>query len=85
MDDTKHHAKAKEADIAAESEKKAHADTIDTPQSTGDADEMVQETERASLQGKAAIVPGRVYRWVRPFLGSRIANTVWQQLSGRRR
>lgn len=49
------------------------------------ADEMVQETERASLQGKAAIVPGRVYRWVRPFLGSQIANTVWQQLSGRRR
>ena len=48
------------------------------------ADEMVQETERASLQGKTSIIPGRVYRWVRPFLGSRLANAAWQQLSGRR-
>ena len=48
-------------------------------------DEMVKETERASLQGKASIVPGRVYRWVRPFLGSQLANAVWQRLSGRRR
>ena len=48
------------------------------------ADEVVQETERASLQGKTSIVPGRVYRWVRPFLGSPLANAAWQHLSSRR-
>ena len=47
-------------------------------------EQMVFETERASLKGQVQIIPGRVYRWVRPFLGSRLANRIWRRLSNRR-
>ena len=47
-------------------------------------EQMVLETEQASLRGQRQIIPGRVYRWVRPFLGSRLANQIWRRLSNRR-
>ena len=48
-------------------------------------EQTVTETERASLRAKTLIVPGKVYRYVRPFLGSAIASAVWQRLTSRRR
>ena len=48
-------------------------------------EQTVTETERASLRAKTLIVPGKVYRYVRPFLGSAIASAVWQRLTSKRR
>ncbi|MDB3978133.1 SDR family NAD(P)-dependent oxidoreductase [Pseudomonadales bacterium] len=48
-------------------------------------EQVVRETEKASLAGRETIVPGRIYRLTRPFLGSRAANTAWRALTRRRR
>jgi len=50
-----------------------------------DPQTVVKETERASLAGKEMIIPGRVYRMTRPFLGSRLADVLWRQLTRRKR
>jgi short-subunit dehydrogenase len=49
------------------------------------AEQTVAETEQASLKGKTVVIPGTVYRCVRPFLGSSLANTVWRILTARRK
>ncbi len=48
------------------------------------AEQTVEETEQASLKGKTLIIPGTIYRYVRPLLGSSLANTVWRKLTARR-
>ena len=47
-------------------------------------EQVVKETEAASLMNKAYVVPGLVYRLVSPFLGSKIANLAWRALNKRR-
>lgn len=47
-------------------------------------EQMVLESERAALKGHPTVIPGRVYRWVRPFLGSPLANRIWSTLSRRK-
>ena len=46
-------------------------------------EQVVQETEEASIRGRASIIPGRIYRMVSPFLGSKAANTAWRLLNKR--
>jgi len=48
-------------------------------------EQMVAETETASLRGKSTVIPGQIYRIVRPFLGSPLANNLWNFLTRRRR
>jgi hypothetical protein len=48
-------------------------------------EQVVRETEKASLAGRETIIPGRIYRLTRPFLGSRAANTAWRALTRKRR
>ena len=50
-----------------------------------DPEQVVKETELASLAGRATIIPGIVYRMTRPFLGSKAANAAWRALTKRRR
>lgn len=47
-------------------------------------EEVVDECEAASLSGKVTLVPGKVYKTVRPFLGSRLAMTAWEYLARRK-
>lgn len=49
-----------------------------------EASQVVTETERASLAGREAIIPGWVYRCTRPFLGSGLADRAWRSLTRRR-
>ena len=46
-------------------------------------EQVVNETEVASLGGRASIIPGAVYRMVSPFLGSKAANAAWRLLNKR--
>ena len=46
-------------------------------------EQVVHETEVASIRGRASIIPGKVYRLVSPFLGSKAANTAWRLLNKR--
>ncbi|MBO6558611.1 MAG: SDR family NAD(P)-dependent oxidoreductase [Pseudomonadales bacterium] len=46
-------------------------------------EQVVEECEKASLSGKATLIPGKVYKTVRPFLGSRLANDIWRSLTRR--
>ena len=46
-------------------------------------EQVVNETEVASLGGRASIIPGTVYRMVSPFLGSKAANAAWRLLNKR--
>ena len=46
-------------------------------------EQVVKETEAASLMNRAYVVPGLVYRLVSPFLGSRVANLAWRALNKR--
>ena len=50
-----------------------------------DPEQVVKETELASLAGRPTIIPGIVYRMTRPFLGSKAANAAWRALTKRRR
>jgi hypothetical protein len=45
------------------------------------ADNVVYETEEASLKGKSSVIPGRIYKIARPILGSKFANRVWTSLT----
>ena len=48
-----------------------------------EADKVVQETETASIKGKSQVIPGIVYKAVRPFLQSEIANRIWNKITKR--
>ena len=47
------------------------------------AEKVVYETEKASLNGKSAVIPGIVYKLASPSLGSNLANRAWRSLSRR--
>ena len=46
-------------------------------------EQVVLETEVASLKGKSEIVPGRVYKAVEPFLNLKIATKIWKMITKR--
>ena len=47
------------------------------------AKQVVTETEKASIKGKAEIIPGKVYKLVRPFLNFNSAIRVWRKITRR--
>ena len=47
------------------------------------AKQVVIETEKASIQGKADVIPGKVYKLVRPFLNFNSAIKVWRKITKR--
>ena len=47
------------------------------------AEQVVIETEKASLQKKTEVIPGLVYKLVRPFLKMSIANKIWNKITRR--
>ena len=47
------------------------------------AEQVVMETEKASIKGKAEIIPGKVYKLVRPFLNFSSAIRVWRKITRR--
>ena len=49
------------------------------------AEQVVIETEKASLQKKTENIPGLVYKLVRPFLKMSIANKIWNKITRRRK
>tara|TARA_B100001029_G_C15055117_1_gene453757 strand:- start:1942 stop:2694 length:753 start_codon:yes stop_codon:yes gene_type:complete len=49
-----------------------------------DPDQVVKETERASIKGKTEIVPGIVYKITKPFLGLNIALNTWKSITKRK-
>ena len=49
-----------------------------------DPDQVVKETERASIKGKTEIVPGIVYKITKPFLGLNIALNTWKSIKKRK-
>ncbi len=48
-----------------------------------DPEQVVLETESASLKGKTEIVPGKIYKIVKPFLSYNIAIKVWRKITKR--
>ena len=50
---------------------------VDTPE------QVVMETEKASLKGKLEIIPGKVYKIVKPFLNLKIAVSIWKMITKR--
>ena len=46
-------------------------------------EQVVLETEVASLKGKSEIIPGKVYKTVKPFLNFKIAIKVWRKITKR--
>ena len=46
-------------------------------------EQVVMETEKASLKGKLEIIPGKVYKIVKPFLNLKIAVSIWKMISKR--
>ena len=48
-----------------------------------DAERVVAETEMASLKGKSSVIPGKVYKLVRPFLGMSLATSLWNNITRR--
>ena len=51
---------------------------------TRTSETVVQEGIRGLRRKKVVVVPGLVYRSVRPFLNSRVAQRLWRQLTKRR-
>ena len=47
------------------------------------ADQVVKETEKASKKGKTEIIPGKVYKFTKPFLKFKSAIGIWQSLTKR--
>ena len=47
------------------------------------AEQVVFETEKASLKGKLEIIPGKIYKIVKPFLNFNIAIKVWRKITKR--
>ena len=48
-----------------------------------DVNQVVYETEKASRNGKMEIIPGKLYRFTKPFLGFQPAIDIWQSLTKR--
>ena len=48
------------------------------------AEQVVKETERASIKKKSEVIPGIVYRLVRPFLKLSLANLIWNGMTKRK-
>ena len=48
-----------------------------------DAERVVAETEIASLKGKSSVIPGKIYKLVRPFLGMSLATSLWNKITRR--
>ena len=46
-------------------------------------EQVVLETEVASLKGKFEIIPGKIYKIVKPFLNFKIAIKVWRKITKR--
>jgi len=46
-------------------------------------EQVVLETEIASLKGKLEIIPGTIYKIVKPFLNFKIAIKVWRKITKR--
>ena len=46
-------------------------------------EQVVLETEVASLQGKSEIIPGKVYKTVKPFLNLNLAVKIWKWITKR--
>jgi len=47
------------------------------------AEQVVKETERASIKKKSEVIPGIVYKLVRPFLKLSLANLIWSGITRR--
>jgi len=47
------------------------------------ADQVVKETENASKKGKTEIIPGKVYKFTKPFLKFKSAISIWQSITKR--
>ena len=47
------------------------------------ADQVVKETEKASKKGKTEIIPGKVYKFTKPFLRFKSAISIWQSITKR--
>ena len=47
------------------------------------ANEVVKETEKASKNGKTEIIPGKVYKFTKPFLKFNSAINIWQSITKR--
>lgn len=46
-------------------------------------EQVVKETEEASIKGKVEIIPGKVYKIVKPFLSLKIATKIWKMITKR--
>ena len=46
-------------------------------------EQVVKETEEASIKGKVEIIPGKVYKIVKPFLNLNIATKIWKMITKR--
>ena len=46
-------------------------------------EQVVKETEEASIKGKVEIIPGKVYKIVKPFLNLKIATKIWKMITKR--
>jgi len=46
-----------------------------------DPEQVVKETEKASIKKKVEIIPGKVYKITKPFLNLKIANKIWRSLT----
>ena len=46
-------------------------------------EQVVLETEVASLKGKFEIIPGKIYKIVKPFLNFKIATKIWRKITNR--
>ena len=47
-------------------------------------EQVVKETEAASLKGKTKIIPGKLYRFISPFLNLKITQMLWNIINTRR-
>lgn len=47
-------------------------------------DDVVEAALRGLRKNKSVVVPGAIYRLARPFLGSRVAQTIWQRTTSRK-
>ena len=45
---------------------------------------VVIETEKASLKRKSKVIPGMIYKLVKPFLQISLANSIWNRITKRR-
>ena len=46
-----------------------------------EAEQVVKETEKASIKGHSYVIPGIIYKLVRPFLQSEAANRIWNKIT----